>query len=189
MDILTYVLARNSNGGNGALTSLQDISVDENGHLSFIFENRDPITTTTTIPAATSEQIKDTIINNSDSVKEAIGLPTALEKDQLTDIINNVVTSITIGTKDPETNEQIELKSTDHVLNLPLAQGDIPGLVKGISVSNPEEFDPNNKVHTENVNKIYINNDGTMSIYRVNINRLVQSDDDELIMDGRDSID
>lgn len=182
MDILTYVLARNiGGGGNGALTDLTNISITDEGKLSFIFKDRDPITTTTAIPAATAEQIKTTIVNNPVAIKEAIGIPTALSNQELQDIINGAVTSITIG------NEPVALNSTDHVLNLPLAQGDIPGLVKGVSVSEPEDL--TQEVNEENINKIYINNDGTMSIYRLNVNRLVQSGDDELILDGLDSID
>ena len=176
MDILTYVLARNSNGGNGALTSLKDIAITDEGNLQFLFEDRDPITTTTAIPAATSEQIKNTIINNSTAVKEAIGLPAALTNEQLANIINNAVTNITIG------NEPTALNSTNHTLNLPLAQGNIPGLVKGISVSDPDEFNPKDETHKGNVNKIYINNDGTMSIYRLSVSKLVQLPEDELIM-------
>lgn len=177
MDILTYALARNiGDGGNGALAGLTNISVDENGYLSFIFEGRDPITTTTAIPAATAEQIKTTIINNPVAIKEAIGIPTDMENLEIADVIHNAVTSITIG------NEPIILNSTDHVLNLPLAQGNIPGLVKGVSVSDPDEFNPKDEVHKGNINKIYINNDGTMSIYRLSVSKLVQLPGDELIM-------
>ena len=172
MDILTYALARSiGDGGNGALAGLTDISVDENGYLSFIFEGRDPITTTTAIPAAPVEQIKTTIINNPTAIKEAIGIPTDMENLEIADVIHNAVTNITIGALDSETNNPIGLDTTNHVLNLPLAQGDIPGLVKGVSVSDPDDL--TQEVNEENVNKIYINNDGTMSIYRLNVNRLV----------------
>ena len=65
----------------------------------------------------------------------------------------------------------------NNVLQLPMASGDIVGLVKGVSESASEE---------EKENKITINEDGTMSVYTLNVNRLVQSDDDELIMGAID---
>ena len=64
-----------------------------------------------------------------------------------------------------------------NTLQLPFASGDVVGLVRGVSESASGE---------EKENKIIVNEDGTMSVYALNVNRLVQSDDDELIMGAID---
>ena len=186
MDILTYVLARKGSGpGDGALTGLKDIQVTDDGFLQFFIEGKEqPIQASTAIPGATAEQIQSAIANNPTAVKTAIGIPLDVDNNDIADVLHNAVTQIIVGDIiDPETNQPLVLNNTDHTLNLPLASGDMPGLVRGVSAPS-SNFDPEHpeNINEENINKIYINNDGTMSVYALNINRLVQSDDDELIM-------
>lgn len=186
MDILTYALARKGGGsGDGALTGLTDVQVTDDGFLQFFIQGKEqPIQASTAIPGATAEQIQSAIANNPNAVKAAIGIPLDVSNNDIADVLHNAVTQITIGDIiDPETNQPLVLDNTDHTLNLPLASGDMPGLVKGVSAPS-SNFDPEHpeNINEENINKIYINNDGTMSVYALNVNRLVQSDDDELIM-------
>lgn len=189
MDILTYALARKGGGsGDGALTGLTDVQVTDDGFLQFFIEGKEkPIQSSTAIPGATVEQIKSAIENNPNAVKTAIGIPLDVNNDDIADVLHNAVTQITVGDIiDPETNQPLVLNNTDHTLNLPLASGDMPGLVKGVSGSDfdPETYDPEDPktINKENINKIYINNDGTMSVYALNMNRLVQTEGDEFIM-------
>lgn len=183
MDILTYVLARNGNSSNGALTGLTDITIREDGKLAFTISGRnEPIVTSTAIPAASAENIVAALQNNPEAIRQSLDIPDALSAQsyqEIQNIVARAVTDISVGAINSSTGDPIALGINDHTLNLPLAQGDIAGLVKGVSVSDPDDL---SEVDDENINKIYINPDGTMSVYALNVNRLVQPDGEELIM-------
>lgn len=186
MDILTYALARKSGGGgNGALTGLKNISLDDKNRLVFEIEGKEePIVSQTPIPAASAESIREALVDNSNVIKTALDIPEALTTQSYQDIqaiVEKAVTSISLGEGDPLT-----VTEGTHDLPLPLASGNGPGLVKGISGPDfdPETYDPKdpNTINKENINKIYIDNDGTMSVYAVNMNRLVQTNGDEFVI-------
>ena len=191
MDILTYALARKcGGGGNGALTGLKNITLDDQNRLVFEIEGKEePIVSQTPIPAASAESIRQALESNPNAIRAALDIPEALTTQSYQDIqaiTEKAITSISLGKDD--NGQDIILQTTEgsHELPLPLASGNSPGLVKGVSGSDfdPETYDPEDPktINKENINKIYINNDGTMSVYALDINRLVQSDDDELIM-------
>lgn len=182
MDILTYVLARKGGGsGDGALTGLSNISLDSSNRLVFELSNGTIITSNQPIPAASEQAIVAAITNNKDIVQENLDIPAALNNTiaAMKEVTDAAVTSVTIPGLTDSNGQDVEFTIENHKLQLPLASGNVPGLVKGASVSNPNNLD---NVETENINKIYINDDGSMSVYVLNVNRLVQTDDDELIM-------
>ncbi len=92
-------------------------------------------------------------------------------------ITDSAVTSVVIPEIVDEAGQPIIFTIENHELHLPLAGDGTIGLVKGVSESASEE---------DKENKISINEDGTMSVYTLNVNRLVQSEEDELIMGAID---
>ncbi len=65
MDILTYALARKGGGsGNGALTGLQSITLDNQNRLVFDLGDGKTVTSEQPIPAASESAIIDAITNN-----------------------------------------------------------------------------------------------------------------------------
>lgn len=182
MDILTYALARKSGGsGDGALTGLQGITLDNQNRLVFDLGDGKTVISDQSIPAASENDIVAAIVNNKDAVQATLEIPAALTDtiDAMKEITDAAVTSVTIPGLTDTNGDPVAFTITDHKLQLPLASDGIPGLVTGASISDPDDLD---NIETENINKIYINNDGTMSVYTLNVNRLVQSANDELIM-------
>lgn len=180
MDILTYALARkNSGSGDGALTGLQGISINPDRQLVFDLGNGKTVTSDQPIPAAGENDIITAIINNQTVVQEALDIPAALKDtiNAMKAITDVAVTSVTIPGLNGTNGEPIAI--IDHQLQLPLASENTPGLIKGASISNPDDL---NNIETENINKIYVNNDGTMSVYTLNVNRLIQTKGDELVI-------
>lgn len=186
MDLLTYALAKQGIG-SGALTGLTDIAINDDGQLVFTISGREePIVTSTAIPAASSQDILDALSSHPDTIKQALDIPAALTNESyadIQDIVSQAVTSFNItipnGENDPIIITLSDRDSDDpHSLTLPLATGDMPGLVRGISVSE----DPSEEEENENMNKILINEDGTMSIYSLNVNKLVQTEGEEMVI-------
>lgn len=182
MDILTYALARKSGGGgNGALTGLKNVSLDDQNRLVFEIEGKEePIVSQTPIPAASAESIRQALENNPSAIRTALDIPEALTTQSYQDIqaiAEKAITSISLGGGDP-----ITVTEGTHELPLPLANGNSPGLVKGLSGPDFNPEDPESEIDEGNINKIYINEDGTMSVYALNVNKLYIANGDELIM-------
>ena len=189
MDILTYVLARKGGGGSsgdGALAGLSNVSIDEETRkLVFTLSDGTEITSQNPIPAVTEGDILAAMDENVASIQNKLGIPAALNttiaemQNQIDGLEDTVITDVGAIIGYDENNQPIiqNFPVVNNVLQLPMASGDIVGLVKGVSESASEE---------EKENKITINEDGTMSVYTLNVNRLVQSDDDELIMGAID---
>ena len=187
MDILTYVLARKGGGsGNGALIGLKNISFDDQNRLVFKIEGKEePIISQTPIPAASAESIRQALEDNPSAIRTALDIPEALTTQSSEDIqaiTEKAITSVSLG-KDANGEDIIlQVAENSHDLPLPLASGNSPGLVKGLSGPDYNPEDPESEIDTENINKIYINEDGTMSVYALNVNKLYIAKDDEFIM-------
>lgn len=96
-------------------------------------------------------------------------------------ITDHAVTDVVIQTGVDSSGDPVLqcIGVTDHTLSLPLASDTVVGLVRGIA---------NDDVDKEN--KIIVNEDGTMSVYSLNVNKLVQSPEDDMVIgDVRDLID
>lgn len=195
MDILTYALARKGGGGgNGALTGLKNVTLDDQNRLVFEIEGKkEPIVSQTPIPAASAESIRQALESNPNAIRTALDIPEALTTQSYQDIqaiTEKAITSISLGKDDNGQDIILQTTERSHELPLPLASGNSPGLVKGVSGFDfdPETYDPKdpNTINKENINKIYINNDGTMSVYALNMNRLIQTGGDEFIIGAID---
>ena len=187
MDILTYALAlKSGGGGNGALTGLKNISLDDQNRLVFEIEGKEkPIISQTPIPAASAASIRQALEENPNAIRTALDIPEALTTQSYQDIqaiTEKAITSVSLGKDANGENIVLQVAENSHDLPLPLASSNSPGLVKGLSGPDFDPEDPESKIDEGNINKIYINEDGTMSVYALNVNKLYIANDDELIM-------
>ena len=186
MDILTYVLARKGGGsGDGALTGLSNISLDDQNRLVFEIKGKEEPFITAPIPAASAENIRQALANNPSAIRTALDIPEALTTQSYQDIqaiTEKAITSVSLGKDTNGEDIVLQVAENSHDLPLPLASGNSPGLVKGLSGPDYNPEDPESEIDTENINKIYINKDGTMSVYALNVNKLYIDKDDEFIM-------
>lgn len=88
---------------------------------------------------------------------------------KLQDIKENAITTVMLNGQ--------PVSSTNNVLNLPLASGDVIGLVKG---TDPHAAD--------SVNKVAINDDGTMEVISLSVTKLNQDEDNTIVLDCSDSL-
>lgn len=143
MDLISYALARKAMAQAGAASAQISSMEIENGRLIVILTDGKRI--------------------------DAGELPTASQpiieqiQSDVKELQDNSITSVFLNGE--------EIKPENNILKLPLASGDIIGLVKGTLV---------NSENSEN--KISINDDGTMEVISLNINKLSQNDDDMLIL-------
>lgn len=151
MDLITYALAREIAAANGASGSqISNITINEKGELIVELSNGDEINAGK-LPTTESGVITQ-IQGNVTQVQQDI---TALKEAAITEIQLNGKT----------------VNAENNVLNLPLASGDIIGLVKGTLVNSENS-----------VNKISINTDGTMEVISLSADKLINGDE-ELILD------
>lgn len=184
MDILTYALIRSGSGGNGALTGLSTVSINNDRQLVFTLSDGTEVTSQDPIPAASESTIIDAITNNKVSVQQALDIPAALTETitSMKAITDVAVTSVAIPGVNGEDGLPVIFTVNNHELQLPLAGDGTIGLVKGASVSDPDDLD---NIETENINKIYINDDGTMSIYALSVDRLYVDPEDDFVFGGQ----
>lgn len=186
MDILTYALAlKSGGGGNGALTGLKNVSLDDQNRLVFEIEGKEEPFKTDPIPAASAESIRQALEDNPSAIRTALDIPEALTTQSYEDIqaiTEKAITSVLLGKDANGENIVLQVAENSHDLPLPLASGNSPGLVKGLSGPDYNPEDPESEIDTENINKIYINEDGTMSVYALNVNKLYIADGDEFVM-------
>ena len=151
MDLITYALAREIAAANGASGSqISNMTINEKGELIVKLSNGDEINAGK-LPTTESGVITQ-IQGNIDQIQQDI---TALQEAAITKIQLNGTT----------------INAENNVLNLPLASGDIIGLVKGTLVNSENS-----------VNKISVNTDGTMEVISLSTDKLVNGDE-ELILD------
>lgn len=151
MDLITYALAREIAAANGASGSqISNMTINEKGELIVELSNGDEINAGK-LPTTESGVITQ-IQGNINQIQQDI---TALQEAAITEIQLNGIT----------------INAEKNVLNLPLASGDIIGLVKGTLVNSENS-----------VNKISINTDGTMEVISLSTDKLINGDE-ELILD------
>lgn len=107
-----------------------------------------------------------TWIENSRSIVK--GLMTAEQETKLAGIAANAQVNIVEAVK----LNNIALNITDKAVNIPLASATSPGVVVSSSAEN----------------HVAVKNDGTMTVNSLNVNKLVQSTDEMLIIYGGDTI-
>lgn len=144
MDLITYALARKamaSNGVSGA--QISSMIINEAGELIVKLSD-------------------GTEINAGKVPTTESGVITQIQQD-ITALQEAAITEIQLNGKTVNTE--------NNVLNLPLASGDVVGLVKGTLVNSENS-----------VNKISINNDGTMEVISLSTDKLEQGEQ-TLILD------
>ena len=143
--------------------------------LVFTLSDGTEITSQDPIPAASESAIIDAITNNKVSVQQTLDIPAALTETitSMKAITDVAVTRVAIPGINGEDGLPVVFTINNHELQLPLAGDGTIGLVKGVSESASDE---------DKENKISINEDGTMSVYTLNVNKLVQTDGEELII-------
>jgi len=116
----------------------------------------------------TYKELIDCVKNHDSEVTNMSSIISRLTKqvDENVTKINELENNGSVIEKVTINNE--ELTITNKTINIPVATSELFGVVKS---SNEE-------------NKIIINNDGTMEVNGININKLVQTEDDILILDG-----
>ena len=151
MDLFTYALARKAMASNGASgAQISGMIINEAGEL---------------------------IVKLSDGTEINAGKVPTTESGVITQIQSNVtqIQQDIISLKEAAITEiQLNGKTVNtenNVLNLPLASGDIIGLVKGTLVNSENS-----------ANKISINTDGTMEVISLSTDKLINGDE-ELILD------
>ena len=151
MDLITYALAREIAAANGASGSqISSMTINEKGELIVKLSNGDEINAGK-LPTTESGVITQ-IQGNVTQIQQDI---TSLQEAAITEIQLNGTT----------------INAENNVLNLPLASGDIIGLVKGTLVNSENS-----------VNKISINTDGTMEVISLSTDKLTNGSE-ELILD------
>lgn len=151
MDLITYALAREIATANGASGSqISSMTINEKGELIVKLSNGDEINAGK-LPMTESGVITQ-IQGNVTQIQQDI---TALQEAAITEIQLN-------GTS---------INAENNVLNLPLASGDIIGLVRGTPINSENS-----------VNKISINTDGTMEVISLSADKLINGNE-ELILD------
>ena len=187
MDILTYVLARKGSGGSGGdgvLTGLSNVTIDEETRkLIFTLSDGTTITSQNPIPAVTEGDILTAMDENVASIQNKLGIPAALNttiteiQDQIDDLEDIVITDVGAIIGYDENGQPViqNFPVVNNALQLPIASGNVVGLVRGVSESASEE---------EKENKIIINEDGTMSVYALNVNKLYVDPEDDFILGG-----
>lgn len=151
MDLITYALARKamaSNGVSGA--QISSMIINEAGELIVKLSDGTEINAGK-VPTTESGVITQ-IQSNVAQIQQDI---TALQEAAITEIQLNGET----------------INTENNVLNLPLASGDVIGLVKGTLVNSENS-----------VNKISVNNDGTMEVISLSTDKLEQGEQ-TLILD------
>lgn len=151
MDLFTYALARKAMASNGASDAqISGMIINEAGELIVKLSDGTEINAGK-VPTTESGVITQ-IQSNVTQIQQDI---TALQEAAITEIQLNGKT----------------INAENNVLNLPLASGDIIGLVKGTLVNSENS-----------VNKISINTDGTMEVISLSTDKLINGDE-ELILD------
>lgn len=145
MDLITYALARKAMTSSGATgAQISSMTINEAGELIVKLSDGTEINAGK-VPTTESGVITQ-IQGEVTQIQQDI---TALQKAVITEIQLNGVA----------------VNAENNVLNLPLASGDVIGLVKGTLVDSENS-----------VNKISINNDGTMEVISLSTDKLDQGE-------------
>ena len=169
MDLITYALAQSAIAQYGASDAQIDkIETNENNEL--VITLTDGREFKVQIPTVSSEKVNEIVTEKISTVTEQVADLSALTSSHSTNIevlqelTKNSVTQVSIG------GTPVEIKH--HVLDLPLASGEIKGFVLA-KLTDPD---------SSSVNSISINKDGYMEVTSLSIDKLYQDKGDTLIL-------
>lgn len=117
------------------------------------------------IVAGNVDGLADWITDRAGSLK---GLSENNLTDELVDKINGIETSAQANIIEAITINGVVLEASNKIVDIPMATMEALGLVKSSSAEN----------------KIAVSNDGTMEVNSINVNKLVQGENEILILDG-----
>lgn len=141
MDLITYALAKKAMASSGATgATISSMTINEAGELLVILSD-------------------GTKINAGKVPTSESGVITQIQED-ITNLKKTAITEVQLN--------GVTVSAQGNVLNLPLASGEVVGLVKGASA--------------ESVNKISICDDGTMEVISLSTDKLEQGEE-TLILD------
>ena len=167
MDLITYALAQQAIAQYGASDAQIDkIETNENNELIItLTDGREFKVQIPTVSPGVVTTLTETV-NKVESQVNDLGLALETSSKELAILKETAVTQVSIGGTTIET--------VNGELNLPLASGDVVGLVMAKV--------PNEPINS--VNSISINNEtGYLEVNSLNVNKLVQEEGETLILD------